>query len=181
MFSGILRTLTYGQRLQIAEGNIAVPMNREDIETWVTRSEEMNEKAGKPRVKPKAVSENSIAIKPVKGDQNMASPSQTSADCHEKDHGYFCFTPKPIPQCSTFFSFNSCCCEDGTGGLLEALYQFALTKKAANPAILRVIKKYSPNTACSTLHLDFLLTGNATQTLADTQSIAEYYLVLLGY
>lgn len=176
MIMGILRTLSYGQRMQISEGNIAIPLNRDDIETWVTRSEERN--AAKGKIKPKAVEE----IKPVE-DTEMSTPvlEQTS-DCHPpKEHGYFCFTPKAIPQCSKFLSFNSCCCEDGTAGLLEALYQFALARKSGNPGILSVTKRYSPNSACSTLQIDYVLTGNANATLDDIKAIALYYLTLLGY
>lgn len=178
MVLDIFRTLTYGQKLQIAEGSIAVPLERGDIETWVTKSEERNEKAGKQRIKPKAV-EN---IKPEGGsDMTKEAPTGTTNpndDCHQ-EKGYFCFNPQPIPKCATFFEFTSCCCEDGTAGLLEALYQFALVKKAANPAILKVAKRYSPNTACSALLLEFHLLGNVTGTLADQQAILQYYQTLL--
>lgn len=176
MIMGLLRTLSYGHRMQISEGSLAVPLDREDIETWVTRSEERN--AAKGKIKPKAADE----IKLVEEGKEMAAPVlEQGSDCHPKEHGYFCFTPKAIPQCSKFFSFNSCCCEDGTAGLLEALYQFALARKSANPGILAVSKRYSPNAACSTLQIDYVLTGNANATLDDIKAIALYYLTLLGY
>lgn len=188
---GILKTLTYGQKLQIAEGSMAVRKDEKELEDWVEKSEARNEKAAKPKIKPvgkpdekqETTAEGSDSNKNKKQEKKAMTSTSTNGEtnCLPREHGYFCFTPQPIPQCATFFEFTSCCCEDGTQGLLEALYQFALAKKAANPSLLRVSKKFSPNSACAALEVDFTLFGNSTATLADYDSIASYYLQLLGY
>ena len=109
------------------------------------------------------------------------TPTDTNGCTTEPRPGYFNWTPKPMPQAHCALSFSSCCCEDGTAGLLEALFLFALAKKAANPNILAVVKQYSPNGACSALGLDFNLMSGAAATIADYDSIVQYYLTLLGY
>lgn len=176
----IYRTLTYGHRLQISEGNIRIPLDDPNRETWVTKSEELNTKKGK-RIFPVKKEANPIPPKDEKpnltGDEQMT----TKEHCHQEP-GYFSYSPKPVPQASTTWYFNApCCCEDGTPGLLEALLLFALAKKAANLSILSVAKQWSPNGACSALTLGYLLIGNVAQTQADIDAIGLYYLSLLGY
>jgi hypothetical protein len=183
MLYGIFRTLGYAQKMQIMEGSLAVPLDRADIETWVTHSEERNERAGK-KIKPRvadATNEKTETKIEEEGKTAMTNgPPNPNEPCQPKDHGYFSFTPKPVPQCTTFFEFPSFCCEDGMPGLLEALYQFALAKQAANPAIMGVKKIFSPNGAWGVLELDFNLLGNLGLTLADLQAIVQYYKTLLA-
>ena len=105
----------------------------------------------------------------------------TNGNCTPEEKGYLSFNPRKIPQISVFFQFQSCCCEDSSGVLLELLYQFALQKKLANPNILHVAKKFSPNGACNALHIDAILAHNPVGTRADLDSIAEYYVQLLGF
>jgi hypothetical protein len=175
----ILRTLTYGQRLQISEGKIRIPLDDPYTDTWVTKSEEANHKKGK-RVFP--VRKDSEPIKkeetPIKGDDQMAG---ATGNCEPGQQGYFCWSPKPKPTTYAACEFTSCCCEDGNGALMELLYQFILTKKAANPSILWAGKRWSPNGACGVVDFEFSLLSNAPQTMADTDSILAYYLSLLGY
>lgn len=173
----ILRTLSYGQKLQIAEGSIRIPLDDPRNDTWITKSEEENTKKG--QIKP---------IKKIagKGEAKMSNgtpcPDPNETPCHPMPRpGYFTWNPKNLPQLHCALSFSTCCCEDGTAGLLEALYQFALAKKAANPNILSVEKVFSPNGSCSALSVQLSLFNNAPGTLVDWQAIVQYYLTLLGY
>jgi hypothetical protein len=179
-----LRTLSYGQKLQISEGSIKIPLDDARIDTWVTKSEELNDKKGNriPPIKRRDLAK----IESPKGEKEMTTtpgtPNPTDGGCTPQPRpGYFNWTPKPIPQAHCALAFSSCCCEDGTAGLIEALFVFALAKKAANPNILSVVKQYSPNGSCSALGIDLNLFSGASATIADYDSIVQYYLTLLGY
>lgn len=177
----LLKNLTYGHKLQMAEGNaaIALPLERSDLETWVTKSEERNAHLSK-KLKPKH--EKPEVKSEAKGDVLMGektAPNQTG-ECHESK-GYLCVEPPRIPTSTSLFYFDSCCCDDWIMNALEVLYQFALQRKTLNPAILRVTKRYSNNQACNALEVDFNLLGLSAQTEQDIKDLLLKYITLLGY
>ena len=177
----ILRTLTYGQRLQVSEGAIRLPLDDDRHDTWVTKSEEANHKKGKRVFPVRKDSEPAKKEEPIKGDDAMTTEPNGTGQCEPHQKGYFCWSPKPKPSVYAACEFQSCCCEDGSGALMELLYQFILTKKATNPAFLYASKRWSPNGACGVVDFEFSLLGNNAQTYADEDSILQYYMTLLGY
>lgn len=99
--------------------------------------------------------------------------------------GYLSFDPLNLPRAGTFYEFTSCCCpspDPATPPLSQLLYDFIIGLMAANPQIVKVEIKKSPNGACEIVLVRWnLSTTVSTQTAADIIAILQYYLMLLGY
>src|SRR6185436_14635341 len=144
---GMLRSLTYGQRLKLSERSVVIPTEPENIEPWVKRAEERQEKLEKKVEEKLKEIKASNNTKLLRKEKVMGAGTPNGECTTPQDKGYLSVDIPKVPRQSTLYYFETCCCEDDTGALLEALYQFVLAKKLLNPAILKVIKKYSPNRA----------------------------------
>lgn len=173
----IMGMLTYGHRLQVAEGSVHVPLDRADLETWVTKSEQRHERlSGNEEKKNKQ-----RTLKPIdKGEDAMTVKETPNGECH--DRKYFCFKPPVTPNSTTIHWFQSCCCEDGVGNAVDALLAFVLARKAANPQIVAARKILSPNGACHAVEIQwqFGSGGPSGQSNIDLIDILLYYIALLA-
>lgn len=173
-------TLTYGHRLQIAESSFALPLDRSDLDTWVTRSEDRNTELSKRK---KGTTNPISPVGRKGGDEMSAKETTATATPNGECHGqYFNIKPRVSPQSTSVHWFNSCCCDDGVGALVDALVAFILARKAANPQIFAARKLLSPNGACQAVEIqwDFGSGAPSTQSKTDLVDILLYYIALLA-
>lgn len=125
-------------------------------ESSVTDSVAVVELSKKRRKKAKPTDDSDNTNNSSKEEEEMTEHKQKGH--HHYHRKYLCLDSLQVPRVHTAFEFTSCCCDDDVEEIIEAFYEFLLTKKALFPTFIKKVKKIkSPNDGCHLVDVAWVL------------------------